>query len=121
MGEAVRHKFFSHQDKSRTRLSKTPKGEGHVLRWLFSQDQPVLAGGTGLADRALCLELLAAPGAQCVQEPLDAALPAPHVGARDPRFATQERHTPPADEQCPLVDFPDDAAPDGYTCQQGQV
>jgi transposase len=49
----------------------------------------------------------------CVQEKLEAYLPAPHFRPRDPRFASQERHKPRPPEKFTLEDFLHDKEHDG--------
>ena len=57
----------------------------------------------------------------CAQAQLDAYIPAPHFRARDPRFATQERHKAPPDERFTSRDFTYDEENDCYICPHGKV
>lgn len=57
----------------------------------------------------------------CAQAQVDAYIPDPHFRARDPRFATQERHKAPPDERFTLRDFTYDEENDCYICPHGKV
>ncbi len=45
----------------------------------------------------------------------------PHFRARDPGFATQERHKPQPDEQFKLANFTYDKAHERYICPTGKI
>jgi transposase len=57
----------------------------------------------------------------CAQEQLNAYIPDPHFRHRDPRFATQARHPPPADQKFTVADFIHDREQDCYRCPGGKV
>jgi len=57
----------------------------------------------------------------CAQEQLDAYIPDPHFRARDPRFASQDRHKPHTVERFTLGDFAYDTEHDCYRCPTGKV
>jgi transposase len=59
--------------------------------------------------------------AKCGQEQLDAYIPDTHFRARDPRFATQDRHKPSTAETFTIGDFTYDKAHDYYLCPNGKV
>src|SRR5262249_494689 len=44
----------------------------------------------------------------------------PHFRRRDPRFATQARHSPPTDEKFTEADFTYDREQDCYCCPRGK-
>lgn len=57
----------------------------------------------------------------CAQAQVDAYIPDPHFRARDPRFATQERHKLAKKEKFTLADFLYDNEQDCYTCPHGKL
>jgi hypothetical protein len=52
---------------------------------------------------------------------LDAYIPDPPFGHRDPRFATQGRHHPPGDEKFTVADFTYAREHECYRCPGGKV
>lgn len=58
---------------------------------------------------------------KCAGEKLDAYIPDPHFRARDPRFASQERHKPQTEEKFTITDFTYEQAHDRYICPTGKV
>jgi transposase len=87
----------------------------------LSQEVP-LAGATFSADcNYHSQENLAA----CVEAGVDAYIPDTNFRKRDPRFATQERHKPKAEQSEPrrlgLEHFSYDELTDSYRCPKGKV
>jgi transposase len=57
----------------------------------------------------------------CAQEKLDGDIPDPHFRRRDPRFATQVRQHPPAEEKFTVANFTYDREHECYRCPGGKV
>jgi len=58
---------------------------------------------------------------KCEEEKLEAYIPDRNFRARDPRFATQERHRPKKDKKFTQDDFTYNQADNTYTCPQGKT
>jgi hypothetical protein len=98
------------------------EGAADHLEWAGIAEEMPLDGATFSADcNYHSHENLAA----CARAGVDAYIPDANFRKRDPRFATQERHKPKAEQNEPrrlgLEHFSYDEASDSYRCPKGRV